>query len=439
MTENLVQVTEAERMVPNTLVLLLSGLALALDLMLGPYALRWMGINYASNGGGAATKVHPGTYVTILAIAIYLITSDHPLRALAKSVRTQPALAFYCASMAILSAYVLWLKELGTVPLILDTYLAPGLLMLLLAEAPSDFLRALTAWMIGLILFNAVCGIGEAKMSARLFPYVSDNIEIHEEYFRATAFAGHPLRNASVTALGALAVAAADWGWRTRASLLGILFLGMLAFGGRTALVVAFLGCMAIGAWELSSRTRRDQSVFVPAALMTGTGLVAAGVAISSIFALTRFGERIRSEELAGSSSMSRWQLFHIFDMTDWNTLVGGYPAASIDTMARMLNLEGGIENFWVYMLMFLGFAGYAVWLPAFLAAQRFLWRMSGFGGRVLLLAFLVMATSNNGIAKKGTLMSIAAGMILGVRCFQREHEASAASPSMLGNAAYSS
>ena len=104
---------------------------------------------------------------------------------------------------------------------LVDTYVAPAFLAILMSKAPARFLRRLFVCMLALLLANACLGIGEARMHWHLFPYVIDGIPVTEDYFRATALEGHPLRNATLSGLAILAVAAAPWPIMIRAALLG--------------------------------------------------------------------------------------------------------------------------------------------------------------------------------------------------------------------------
>jgi hypothetical protein len=391
---------------PNRHVRLACTLALTCDIMLGPYALRWMGYNYASYGGHAFAKIHPGTYVTLVALALYIVTLDHPLRAIGRLMAQSPALSLYCLCMTIVSGYVLCIVGLADVPRIVDSFLAPGLLAVILVNASQPYRRFLVNAMIGLLVINAIAGIWEAHAHVRLFPFISDGREYHEDYFRATAFAGHPLRNALLTSLAFMVLPSCRWPRPLAGIVLAVLGLGLLAFGGRVSLVVGLAGCLLTAAWECRAAVRQNPPVFIRLALLSSMALIAVLACLGALLALTNFGQRIYAEDLAGSSSLSRWQLFQIFNMIDLNSLIAGYQSETIDAMAHSIGLVT-IENFWLNLLILLGFAGYVIWLPGFLAGHCSVWRQAGFTGRVLVLTFLLMASSTNGLAKKGTIMSV--------------------------------
>jgi hypothetical protein len=412
-------VTRANGLVPHPLVLFLCALALSCDIVLGPYVLRTMGINYVAFGGDPITKIHPGTYITLCAAALYLISVDHPLRVPGLLMRLSPGLGIYCFGMGLVLIYVLCVRELGSVPVILDTYFAPGLIALMLVHAPPGQLRRLLTWMIALLVINALVGIVEGRLHLRLFREVSDGVEIQEDFFRATAFVGHPLRNAMLASFAVLAVMAASWPFPVRLVLLAIVGLGMLAFGGRVSLVLVLVGGAIVTVGDLHRRAATDRGAFIRGALAGWIALVVAAAGLSTVFLLTTFGERIFGEEFAGSSTAARWQVFDVFGLVDLDSLIAGYDATSIDAMVKVLDLEQ-LENFWIHMLILLGFVGYLAWLPAFLAGMTGLWRRAGFVGRVILICFLLTASTTNALAKKGSMVSVAFAFVIGADCLER-------------------
>jgi hypothetical protein len=212
---------------------------------------------------------------------------------------------------------------------------------------------------------------------------------------------------------------AAAWPFLVRLIVLAVLGLGMLAFGGRASLVLVVVGGFVVTVWDLHRRAATDRGAFIRGALSAWIELVIAAAGLSAVFLLTRFGERIIGEDIAGNSTAARWQSFDIFRLLDFNSMITGYDAATIDAMTRLIGLEN-LENFWVYMLILLGFAGYVVWLPAFLAGMKGLWRVSGAVGRVILLCFLLTASTTDTLAHKGSIVSVAFAFVIGAQCLER-------------------
>ena len=387
--------------------LLLCAAGVILYLTLGTFVLLWLGVRYEADGGIPFVKIYPGTYLILAAVLWRLLSTDHPLRTMGQLARSRPGLWLYCGGMAVIFVYALAIRGLSGVAFLVDAYVAPGLLALLLSQAPAKFLRFLATLMIALLTVNAACGIIEARLHQHLFPYIIDGQQINETYFRATAFNGHPLRNAMLTGIAMLAVTAAPWPMLVRVGLLSVLGMGLFAFGGRAALIVSALGCMLIIGRELRQSASTDPRVFGRKVLVLTMTTLVVLVTVAFVFGLTGFGARIRAGEIADSSSAARLQVFEIFKLTDLEGLLGGYSAKSIDAMAKVSGLIA-VENFWVYQLLFLGLIGFVIWLPAFISGLASVWHHAGFAGRVIVVCFLLIASSNNSLAKKDSSLSLA-------------------------------
>ena len=309
--------------------------------------------------------------------------------------------------MLIVLGFAVTLHGFNGIAYLVDTFVAPGFLAILISKAPARFLRRLFVWMLALLLANACLGIAEARMHWHLFPYVMDGIPITEDYFRATALEGHPLRNAMLSGLAILAVSAAPWPVMIRAVLLGPLAMAMLAFGGRAALIVALLGSGIILFLDVSARMRRAPDATLRE-VWAGLALLLLGVAVLAfVFSATGFGGRVRAGDFNDSSSVARLQLFSIFKLVDLEGFLAGYDAKTIDGMTRISGLLA-IENFWVFNLLFLGGIGFLLWVAALSGAVVHIWRRSRLPVRVMLVAFLIIASSNNSLAKKDSSLSIA-------------------------------
>ena len=280
---------------PRGIVLVLCALALTLFLTLNTFALQMIGVHYESEGGNPLIKIHPGTYLIVAAVLIHYLTMAHPMRLLEQVARQSPGLCLCAFGMLILLAFEVSLHGLSGVAYLIDTYVAPAFLALLLAQAPARFLRPLFIWMLTLLLANACLGLVEARLHWHLFPYVMDGLPVTEEYFRATALEGHPLRNAMLTGLAIVAVSAAPWPIMVRFALQGPLVMGMFAFGGRTALIVAAIACATMLFFEFSARMRRAPDATLREA-WAALALVLVGAAVLGfIFSATDFGGRIRA------------------------------------------------------------------------------------------------------------------------------------------------
>src|SRR5947209_6992226 len=78
---------------------LLQPLALALTIAalvilcaVSPLTLAVYGVDYDTAGGSALAKIHPGTYLAVLALAARLLAAPHPSRTLQRLLLSHPCL-----------------------------------------------------------------------------------------------------------------------------------------------------------------------------------------------------------------------------------------------------------------------------------------------------------------------------------------------------------
>jgi hypothetical protein len=388
---------------PGRPVMLLLGLALTLDILLGQFVLLAAGIRYEAEGGNPLVKIHPGSYVALAAAALYLLSLDHPSRVIAALLRSAGGLCLYTAGMAIVLVYALAVHGISGVAFLLDTFLVPGLVALILSQASARSLHGLSTWLIMVLAMNGSLGIAEAIFHRHVFPYLIDGQFVTDASFRATAFVGHPLRNAMLTSMAMMAVAAGAWPRLVKACFIMLFAVALLAFGGRTGFGIGLVGLAALGGREFLRSARTNNTAFVRNA-----------IGCAAVLTLTDLGTRITDGSLGNdSSSQARLQLFDIFRLTDATDLLSGYPGETIDAMAKVTGIIA-VENFWIYMLLFLGVLGFALWLPAFLAGLATMWRASFYAGRVLLVCGVVVASANNSLAKKDSSLAIMFALIAG-------------------------
>jgi len=398
----------------STAVLLLCGLALALDVLLGQFVLLSLGIRYQAEGGNPLVKIHPGSYLVLAASALHVVAGRAPLRAIGTSLRTAPEMCLYVVGVTVVLVYALAVHGISGVAFLIDTFLMPGVLGLLLLAATPGAQSRIVDWLILVLACNATLAIGEATFHRHLFPYLINGQFVTDAAFRATAFAGHPLRNAMLTMMALVCVAVRDWPAVIRAGFIAVFAIALLAFGGRTAFAMAGAGLIALAVRAMATTARRDSAAFIRqaiAAFVVITGVVVSTIAIVT---LTDFGTRIMDGSFgADSSSEARLQVFQIFAQADGAELLTGYSGETIDAMTSVVGLIA-IENFWIYMFLFLGLLGSLIWLPAMLAAVSGLWRQAGFAGRVILVCGMIAASGNNSLAKKDSSLAVLFAFVIG-------------------------
>lgn len=377
--------------------------AIALYVTVSSSLLVVLGVPYDIPGGNVLLKIHPGTYVFVLAYFATLASASG--RPLISDFIEYPAWLFYGVTVILLIAYsgvMFGAVEAAFIP---ETLLMPLIVAGLMSRLPVETRARAFVWTIALLSVNAAIAIGEALTQTHLIPYLISGRLAREEHFRATALGGHPLANALVTVTYMFAATL----FLRKSKILGasviLLFgLAVLAFGGRVAFVVA----VAVGGLWLFVRLSR--MVVDPAAGVTEKlGAVILAVTVLGVSAglvvASELGGRIFHGFRMDASARSRLGLFDVFSLVDAVELLFGVGPGGIERFMRTLRLTSGltstIENFWVLWILSFGVIGFVALTITLFWFFRTL--LQGAPPAVLLSAmvFLIAASGNNSLGTK--------------------------------------
>lgn len=406
--------------------------SLALTLLLSALVLEQVGLtHYASPGGNILEKVHPGTWMAMVALGLRAAGERNPVAALRGQLSRYPQLLLYGLAVAAAGAHSALVSKTPITPLI-DTFLLPAFYFLLLEDFDERSIRRL-AWLVGAILAaNALVGVAEYVSGWRLIPIdlppdvtddprhapgmVFDWRAALAADWRPTALLGHPLTNADITGVFVAALCARDAGWIApglRFGLLMLLLLALFSFGGRASLVVTLIVVAATAAGWLFRflgggvrvSLRRWAYVLLAAPFLLGglDALIEAGF-------FDRMIDRFSNDAGSAETRMKMFELFRPFDV---ESLLLGPDAGVLATQQRLQGLEFGIESFVVGFILDYGlivalllFAG----LGAFIAA---ILRAAGRGAGAALLVFFVVAATSESIAAKTTEFGVVVALAM--------------------------
>jgi hypothetical protein len=410
--------------------LALTAAALVTLCVVSPLFLAVQGIDYDAAGGSAIEKIHPGTYLSVLALAVRLAAAPHPLRTLQRLLLGEPGLLIYLAALGLLAIYVAVVARLP-VTLLIDSFLLALVLTLLLEGLNEGIARLLALLVVALFAADALLALTEFATGWRLIhisvpegvtadPTRTDLVfdwraAIAREW-RATALFGHPLENAML--MGAFVIALASQGSRwlgTGLRLgLGIIgFLAMFAFGGRAALI--FCGCGAVAL--ISSRAARRLIAGRQFDLrLAGAVLLAMPVAAIALVLFTETGlfERVAQRFTTDlGSATSRVTMWTLFDPIPWRELFFGPDQAVVTTWQRLEGLEFGIESFWVAFALSYGLVMTTVLIAGLAAFVVSIVRLSGRGAIPVFLFFFAVASTSTSLSSKTTGFGILTVLIL--------------------------
>lgn len=382
--------------------------------------LLWLiGYNYDGLAGSAATKIHPSTYLIVLLFCWSLVAGGDPVSRSIHLAGARPATLLMLV-VAMGALVVTLLREGPGIGGLVDTYVASGLLVLLLADADEDTMATLTVLLHAVMTLNALLALFEFVTQVRVFPYRFDGVAFETDT-RSTALHGHPLANAMITAcyLMALISGRSPRAPALRGGLIALQSAALVVFGGRTALLSSLLFGLIYGGIALLRLLRANRVSLVGAAI--GCVLIAlVPVAVGGLWELGFFDDVLSRFVSDGGSANARKEMFDLLAMFPVGDLVIGPDVQLVDTLRRVNGLEWGIENPFVRMTLYQGAILTALFTLAF---GLFMYEI-GRKRRGIWLPMIVWIILLNGSESIATKTTLPAKFVIVVLCLYRPERA---------------
>jgi hypothetical protein len=360
-----------------------------------------LGVMYDTPGGSALAKLHPATYLAVLALILEATSRPRPFAYLAALPLRFPGAALFVVNLTLIILYAALFAGEPVTPLV-DSFLVAVILLTLYEDFSETERRTLRRALHVVMLANACLGILEFAFHFRLTPFVAGGRPILGDY-RSTALLGHPLLNAGSTALyAAMLMLGADRTLKAplRLALLAIQLVALIAFGGRTslalaAIVVVFTGLHALA--ELVGGRRFDLRAALAAAVIAP--LAAAAMAAAWFGgALAPLIERFTADR---GSAQARIVIFDFFNAFSLEDILIGPDQQRLATLQNTLGVEYGIENGWLGLVFQYGALMSAFFIVGLAALIGELWRRAKSGAWVIVLIFLLQASSSASLSVK--------------------------------------
>ena len=381
----------------------------ALYLLLSAPALSLLGISYEASGGAFFEKVHPGTWLIALAYAILISSRGHPFRVVGAQLAAQPLLAVYLACQLCVLGWTLSRHGTSGAAFMLDTLLMPFVCIATLMMLDSRQRYRCLVIVVTLLVLNTLLGLGEAVAQARLIPLrLGGADEAINDIFRPSALLGHPLTNSMVTATLLPAVLYLRISMVWRGLLVLLLWVGTLAFGGRTGFLLA---TALYGAYFMFAGLRATIQGRFTYLQLTGAafvGMLGGAALVAAVFA-AGIGERIFNSLSWDGSASVRYRVWNVFDHLNSTDLLIGISPERIVSIGTRIGLEASeaIENFWLVLFLQMGVIGFIPFVVAMACLLTWLWRASGGPMRVAVVLFVLVASSNNSLATKTVALAV--------------------------------
>ncbi len=392
-----------------------------------------LGIPYTTSGGGVLAKVHPATFAALAALGCRCLASGHPARTGWRLLTRDRRLVVTIAAVTVAGTFATLVSRQPVSPLV-DTFVLPLIVFVLLRDLDGAVLRALALVALAILLANAVIAMLEFTHGFHLValdvptgvtddPTRGDAVfdwraELADDW-RATALLGHPLVNGLVVGVLITCLSAPASAWLPEVVAAPVLLIeaaSMFTFGARLSLVLsaAFAGWLLLGRVVAAARgagiDRRRLAL----------GLTVAGVAAIALAVLGGAGyldhtiERFTHD--AGSAS-TRLTMFDLFQPLSWGAIVLGPDPDVVATWQRIDGLEFGIESSWVGLVLSYGLIVATMLAIGLVAFARSVMDACGRGvGPVILFTLAAISVTASVSGKTTTVAMVVALALLFLR-----------------------
>lgn len=368
--------------------------------------LEELGIPYETPGGSSLTKIHPSTYLVVLASGLFFMLRG-PLAFTDEIIKRHKGTVVLIITWLMLFAYIVVFQGKPLTSTI-DTFILPVGLFFILPRLGEKQLHYIALFIHLFMTVNAILGVLEFVAHFRLTPIMAEGIELTTDW-RSSALLGHPLSNALVTgtyALGLMLGGGRDLPAWSRVPLLGLQAFAMFVFGGRMAM--ALLGGAAVlwMMWHaLTVLQGRRMSLNAAAAIALIVPLVAIGF---SLLVADGFFDKLlmRFVEDEGSAA-SRVRMFELISQIPPEELFTGPDPVYVMQLQRLNGIPFGIESFWVG---FVAYYGLLMAIPFLIGMVTFwidLGRATTWQGWCTILFFVAVCTTSASLSGKTTVIGM--------------------------------
>jgi hypothetical protein len=384
-------------------------LALAAATLVGPTLLETIGISYVGQGGSLAGKLHPSTYLLALAFGWLLIVQSRTDRFISDLwARCRPEL-FFLLCVVVVAMLGVMRHGTGSLAYLIDAFIAPTLLALSMGYATPQGRARLFGFMMAALTLNSVIALAEYAMHQNLL----GTLYWSGAEFRATALLGHPLANALITVPVVIFAFRLTASWLGHMPVLCLCSLALLAYGGRAAAVMAGVAIVMLMITDMVASLARG-IMPVHRLLFFLAFMLAGPLALSAALGTTNLGARITDRFFLDQSAQSRFESIDILSLISEDQL--WYGAGGVQLMERLetLGTIGVIEYFWIYMIATMGIYSFTIFLAGFAIFLLKLLRQSDRFGRIAILIFMAVASTNNSLASKSVALTVLTALVMG-------------------------
>lgn len=364
--------------------------------------------SYSTEGGSAALKIHPGTWVILLGTAIIAILKT-PVKFLNSQLnKSHRAVLYACIFLFLVMLYNTIQHGTSGLAYLIDTYLYAYLCLILINYLSQESLEKLISILAIILAVNCGIAIIEYSTQSTLLPG-----PIQFGFFRSNSLLGHPLNNALIIATFGIAALALNFNAKQKAIIWLLVIFGLLAFGARasTAVFLIFSAVYLLSKIKTkgSSRKRANQAL-----LYISAAISSIAIAIYAIF-YTSIGSSITERLLFDESAQTRIDAFNIFQGVSTPDIINGLGSTKTLNLFS-LYLEGrGVENFWLFTLIQFGIPSFLLlYAPLARVILQYISKPKN-ASMILVLAFLIASSTNNSLSIKTPALAVFLILLRGI------------------------
>lgn len=385
----------------SELALFLLAFSITLRLVLGSTLLNNI-YPYTSEGGNPVFKIHPGTWLLILAVPIFGGATGYG-KLLSNFARDNKPLlvATACTSVTMLYTVVMW--GVGGAAYFIDTYFYSLIALFFATHLNQPHSIKLLKIIAFVIALNSVIAIYEYLTKSLFVNNPATNVGW---LFRANALMGHPLNNALTTipiALGIL-ISPIRKSWRWAIPILCL--FALLAFATRASLA-AYIVAIALILWTYSyseKMSKRKRLLYVVLTPLLVTLLL---IGFYLVVFHTHIGFGIASRFTFDTSATARLNAFDFLLRVDFGSYVLGVGSEGFARLVEKFSSVSIIENFWIELLVTLGAPVFGILIYGFFVLTKWLAAGSSTQYKIVILAFLLASSSNNSLSTKTAALAV--------------------------------
>ena len=336
-----------------------------------------IGYDYSAIEGSPLTKIHVATYVLVLVSLVFVVSYPNTKDLFRYYLATKLGTIYFifAATFALINIVADRRNGFG---MYFDTDLHLFLCCMLLPFVPPASMDKLERFLHAFFAVNAFLAVIELVTGGNIFPlttYSPDGLVTLEP--RATALLSHPLHAATLTSvyivsllIGAGGSLRSQW----RVPMIALQVVALLAFGGRTALLLTLALMTVVLAWQAlrftAGRTVSRNGVVATAAI------VPVGIAVVSALAYLGFFDQFLDRFTEdGGSARSRVLMLPLLQSFNWTDLLWGASTDFVRAQIYSFGLEWGVENPFFQMSVYQGVVVAFVILTGLLLVLYEAWR----------------------------------------------------------------